>query len=193
MRCRSRGSIQALLLPGWLSLWGIVGWIMTPPNAVAYEGYGGGLQGADRSDRSRSKHEPPDEFQPGTLGVCHLHNLAGYLAIDGAGRVVPLSQYCQQQRNWVWHHEDDFWEAFRDVASVEVLSYTQTLDRHRVEFYAQSICSFLSHGNPEQPNSRSNAPQMLRQIQSDQQLPSEFERAVTYAATKTYCPQHRMD
>lgn len=128
-----------------------------------------------------SAPEPP-EFKPGTLGICGIYNWSGYLAVAADGRIVTLRQYCQQQRNWVWYEEGRFWERFRDVATVETLAFTQTLDRNQVEAYALSICPFLAEGRTVQD---------LSQMQADQQLPDAFERAVTIAAVRTYCRRYR--
>lgn len=176
-----RSSYRRLLLGGLI---GLSCWLVSLSGATAHEGYG---DRSSRSTRSTADERPPAEFQPGTLGVCRLYNLSGYLAIDAAGQVVPLSQYCQQQHNWVWYQESDFWDAFRDVASPAVLDYTQTLDRHQVEAYANSICDFLS----DRTLDRQTLQQNLQQIQSDQQLLPDFERAVTRAAVKAYCPHYR--
>jgi hypothetical protein len=124
----------------------------------------------------------PPEFRPGTAAVCGLYNLSGYLALDSQGQVVPLHSYCQQQRNWVWYENTQFWKTFRKIAAPDTLTYTQSLNRERVEAYAQSICPFLKQGGSLQE---------LNQIQ-DQQLPAAFDQTVTNAAIRTYCPQHRV-
>jgi hypothetical protein len=151
--------------------------------ATAHEGYAG-----QRFQQQRIRllqEQPPDqppEFQPGTPGVCRIYNLSGYMAMDQQGQVVPLSQYCEQQRNWAWYEPDDFWQEFRKVASAETITFAQSLTQARVEAYAQSICPFLEDGGTLQE---------LAQMQTDAQLPADFEQAVTVAAVKTYCRQHR--
>jgi hypothetical protein len=128
-----------------------------------------------------SESEPP-EFEPGTLGICRFYNLSGYSAVAADGQLVTLKSYCQEQRNWVWYEEGRFWRRFRDAATPETLAFAQTLDRHQVEAYAQSICPFLEDGGtlPE-----------LAEIQADSRLPTEFEQAVTVAAVRTYCRRYR--
>lgn len=128
-----------------------------------------------------SAAEPP-EFNPGTPGICRFYNLSGYMALDADGQLVALKPHCQQQRNWAWYEESRFWRRFRDAATGETITFAQTLDRHQIEAYAQSICPFLEDGGtlPE-----------LRQIQTDDRLPTEFEHAITIAAIRTYCRQYR--
>jgi hypothetical protein len=151
--------------------------------ATAHEGYAG-----QRFQQQRIRllqEQPPDqppEFQPGTPGVCRLYHLSGYMAMNQQGQVVSLSQYCEQQRNWAWYDPDNFWQEFRKVASAETITFAQSLTQARVEAYAQSICPFLEDGGTLQE---------LAQIQTDAQLPADFEQAVTIAAVKTYCRQHR--
>lgn len=139
-------------------------------------------------DRQRSSQtaaaetEPPSEFRLGTPGICRFYNLSGYLALAADGQLVPLEPYCEQQYNWAWYEESKFWRRFRDAATGETLAFAQTLNRHEIESYALTICPFLDDGGtlPE-----------LRQIQSDNDLPPEFEQAVTVAAVRTYCRQYR--
>jgi hypothetical protein len=145
--------------------------------SLAHEGYG------SRTSQSTSAAEAvkPPEFKPGTPGVCRLYNLSGYLALNPAGRVIPLQQYCQQQHNWVWYANSKFWQAFRQNAASETITYAQTLDQARVEAYAQSICSFLNDGGTLQELAQ----------QGDQKLPADFDQAVIKSAVETYCPQYR--
>lgn len=124
----------------------------------------------------------PPEFNPGTVGICRLYNLSGYLALDAEGRILPLRPYCQQQRNWAWHEPKEFWQRFREVATVEAVNYSQTLDQQAIDAYAQSICPFLEAGNTLE---------QLTQIQANRPFPADFERALTVAAVDTYCQQHR--
>jgi hypothetical protein len=128
-----------------------------------------------------SETEPP-EFELGTPGICRFYNLSGYLALAADGQLVPLKPYCEQQRNWVWYEEGRFWQRFRDAATSETLTFAQTLNRHEIESYALSICPFLEDGGTLSE---------LRQIQTDNRLPSEFEQAITIAAVRTYCRQYR--
>lgn len=151
-------------------------------HSTAHEGYARQRLQFQRERLSRPTAEQPPAFKPGTPGVCHLYQLSGYLAIDPQGQVVPLSEYCEQQRNWAWYETGDFWHEFREVAGAETLSYAQTLDRDKVEAYAQSICPFLANGGTMQE---------LAEIRTDAQLPADFERAVTIAAVKTFCREHR--
>lgn len=134
------------------------------------------------SSSEDARSEKPPEFQLGTTGVCRLYSLSGYLALDSQGEMVPLREYCQQRRNWVWYEPDQFWQTFREVASAETISFTQTLDQDQVEAYAESICPFLEDGGTLQE---------LAEIRSDAQLPIDFEQALAVAAIKTYCRQYR--
>jgi hypothetical protein len=150
---------------------------------AAHEGYARRQVQQQRVRLSKEQpSEQPPEFELGTPGVCRLYHLSGYMAMNQQGQVVPLSQYCEQQRNWAWYESDDFWQEFREVASAETITFAQTLDQERVEAYAQSICPFLEDGGTLQE---------LAQMQTDAQLPADFEQAVTIAAIKTYCRQFR--
>jgi hypothetical protein len=157
--------------------------LFTASDATAHDGYARSRQQQPQrlTSEPREAQEPP-EFRLGTAGVCQLHQLSGYLALAADGQMLPLTEYCQQQRNWVWYEASDFWKEFRQVASVETLTFTQTLNRERVEAYAGSICTCLDDGTTLQE---------LQKIQADDQLPADFERAVTIAAVKAYCRQHR--
>ena len=154
-----------------------------PPAVLAHEGYVRNQLVQQRNTlTSGSRASEPPEFRLGTAGVCRLYQLSGYLALAADGRMVPLTQYCQQQRNWVWYEEGKFWRKFREAANSETMAFTQTLNQHEVEAYAGSICASSDDGTTMQE---------LREIQADQQLPADFERTVTVAAVKTYCRQHR--
>jgi hypothetical protein len=163
--------------------------LTNPAPASAHEGYGRhqpqlrwlSTGSAPGPSNARSQELHP-EFALGTPGVCRLYNLSGYLALHADGAMVSLEQYCQQQRNWLWHETDELWERFRDVATEATLAFAQTLDQDRVEVYAQSICPFLEAGGTLQA---------LAEMQSDQQLPADFDRAITIAAVHTYCDHYR--
>lgn len=156
---------------------------LNPISVFAHEGYGRNhlLQQRERLSTRQLQQEPP-EFELGTPGVCRLYNLSGYLAMNADGQMVPLKQYCQQQRSWVWYETDELWERFRDIAAEETIAFTQTLNQDRAEAYAQSICPFLEEGGTLQE---------LAEIQADQQFSAGFEQAITIAAVRTYCPQYR--
>jgi hypothetical protein len=154
------------------------------------------VQAADDSRRSsaansglhRQASDPtPPVFQTGTLGLCHLYNLSGYFAIDQTGAVVPLQPYCQDQQNWVWYAEGSFWRAFRRAATTEALTFAQTLDQQAIEAYALSICTLLN----DESFTPATAMQTLETVQSGGPLPIAFDQAVTQAAIRTYCPEHR--
>ncbi|MBW4467238.1 MAG: hypothetical protein KME07_17570 [Pegethrix bostrychoides GSE-TBD4-15B] len=139
-------------------------------------------QAAAKSIAPASETAAPPAFALNTAGVCWLYNLSGYLALDTEGEVVPLQPYCQQQHNWAWHEPAAFWQQFREVATAETLSYSQTLDQDEIEAYAQTICLFLESGGTVE---------QLTQIQSDQAFPDAFEQAVTLASVNSLCRQYR--
>lgn len=154
--------------------------------AVAHEGYANRLQprptATDRGTADEAEQPPP--FDPTAPGVCRLYNLSGHFALDAAGDVLPLHSYCREQQNWAWYLPGEFWQEFRQVASPETLTYVQTLDRDKVEAYAQAICPFLKSGATAADLSR---------LQADQQFPPAFEQAVTVAAVQTYCPEYQLE
>ncbi len=169
------------LRPVFLALIALVP--LTQP-AIAHEGYANHPQpeSATPDSAAANQADQPPPFDLTAPGVCRLYNLSGYFALDAAGAVLPLPLYCQEQQNWAWYLPGEFWQEFRQVASAETLTYTQTLDRDKVEVYAQAICLFLESGATGED---------LARIQADQQLPPDFEQAVTVAAIQTYCPDYR--
>lgn len=170
-------------MPKLHTLFAIPVWLLgsTIQPAAAHENYGKHRPVQQQLARPSQQQDQP-EFKPGTLGVCGLHQVSGYLAVTPDGQMVPLSQYCQQQQNWVWSAESDFWQEFRAAATPETVVFAQSLDRHEVEAYAHTICTFLDDGATLQE---------IQSVQSDQQLPASFERAVTIAAIKANCRQYR--
>lgn len=151
----------------------------------AHEGYANRLSRptpAGRVEANETEQAPP--FDLAAPGVCRLYNLSGYFALDAAGGLLSLHRYCRDQQNWAWYLPGEFWQEFRQVASPETLTYAQTLDRDKVEAYAQAICPFLKSGATAADLSR---------IQASQQFPPDFEQAVTTAAIQTYCPEYRLE
>ncbi|MEA5597472.1 hypothetical protein [Rivularia sp. UHCC 0363] len=133
------------------------------------------------SQPSSQPEAAPPAFDLNTAGICWLYNLSGYLALDTVGEVVPLQPYCQQQRNWAWYNSAPFWQQFRQVATVETLRYSQSLDPDAIEAYGQTICLFFKDGG---------SAEQLAEIQSDSTFPAKFEQAVTVAALNSLCRQY---
>lgn len=77
--------------------------------------------------------------------------------------------------------DSPFWRSFERTATPDALAFANTLNPSDVIVYSKTICSFLE----------TNTLPDLRQIQADNQLPDDFERAVTLAAVTTYCPSYQ--
>jgi hypothetical protein len=118
-----------------------------------------------------------------SLRLCPLHNLSGYSAIDAAGNLINLSQYCQSQQQMAQPNRAPFWQAFLTAADPQAIAYARTLDQEAVFAYSSTICPFLENGGTVN---------QLRQIQTGS-LPSGFEVAVTIAAIQTHCPSYQSE
>jgi hypothetical protein len=128
-------------------------------------------------------------------GICGLYNHSGYLVVDETGNLVDMAGYCQQQahrRSQTTSQPDPqqatiasaFWRTFDMTANAEAQQMATTLGRDEVMAYGATICPFLQQGGTLQE---------LRQIQTDGNLPSSFETAVTVAAIYSQCPAHRSE
>jgi hypothetical protein len=125
-------------------------------------------------------------------GICGLYNHSGYLVVNETGNLVDMVEYCQQQREHQQSQANaqrsplasEFWRTFAATANAEAQQVATTLGPEEVMAYGTTICPFLQQGGtlPE-----------LRQIQTDGNLPSNFETAVTVAAIYTYCPSYRSE
>jgi Protein of unknown function (DUF732) len=123
-----------------------------------------------------------DKVAEDTLGLCGLHNLSGYSAIDAVGSLVNLTQYCHQQQ--VQPSASPFWQSFLVAADRNTVAYAEALGQQQVAAYGTAICPFLENGGTLA---------QLRQIQVSGELPSGFEVAVAVAAIHTYCPTYRSE
>jgi hypothetical protein len=118
------------------------------------------------------------------LRLCPLHNLSGYSAIDAAGNLINLSQYCQSQQQMAQSNHAPFWQAFLTAADPKAIAYARTLNHEAVFAYGEAICPFLESGGTVG---------QLRQIQTAGTLPSGFEVAITIAAIQTHCPTYQSE
>ncbi|NJR66592.1 MAG: hypothetical protein HC772_16800 [Leptolyngbyaceae cyanobacterium CRU_2_3] len=118
------------------------------------------------------------------LGLCGLHNLSGYSAINSTGTLVNLTQYCRQQQGVQPSASYPFWQMFLKVADLETIAYAQTLGQNGVTAYGATICPFLQAGGTLE---------QLRQIQVNGELLSNFEVAVAVAAIHTDCPIYQTE
>jgi hypothetical protein len=129
-------------------------------------------------------------------GICGLYNHSGYLVVDETGNLVDMVEYCQQQqihqRSQVESQQSavestaasSFWRTFETTANAEARQMAATLGREEIMDYGTTICPFLQQGGTLHE---------LRRIQTDGNLPSNFETAVTVAAIHTYCPAYRSE
>jgi hypothetical protein len=128
-------------------------------------------------------------------GICGLYNHSGYLVVDEAGNLVDIAEYCQRQADRQLHTNlpndpqlaavaSEFWRTFEMTASAEAQQMAAELGRDEVLAYGATICPFLQQGGTLRE---------LRQIQTDGNLPSSFETAVTVAAIYSQCPAHRAE
>ena len=124
-----------------------------------------------------------DKFAQDALGLCGLYNLSGYSAVNAAGVLVNLTQYCQQQQMQEAAIAP-FWQAFVAAASQKTVAYAQGLGQQEVAAYGTTICPFLENGGTLD---------QLRQIQGSGELASGFEAAVVVAAVNTYCPTYQSE
>jgi hypothetical protein len=118
------------------------------------------------------------------LRLCPLHNLSGYSAIDAAGNLINLNQYCQSQQQMAQPNRTPFWQTFLATADPEAIAYARMLNHEAVFAYGEAICPFLESGGTVG---------QLRQIQTGGTLPSSFEVAVTIAAIQTHCPIYQSE
>jgi Protein of unknown function (DUF732) len=125
-----------------------------------------------------------DEWTDDALGLCGLHNLSGYSAINTAGTLVNLAQYCHQHPLQASSANYPFWQSFLAAADRETVAYAQTLGQQEVMAYGTTICPFLENGGTLE---------QLRQIQSSDELPLGLEVAVVVAAINTYCPTYQSE
>lgn len=137
-------------------------------------------QVAATQDVSGDSTEIPSEVP----GICQLHNYSGYLVVDETGNLVELGNYCQRQVARSTPQISRFWQAFEATANLRAIEVANQLGREEVVAYGTTICPFLEQGGSVQE---------LRQIQSDGELPSDFEAAVMVAAINTYCPTYQSE
>lgn len=118
-----------------------------------------------------------------------MGELSGRSIVDAQGQLVSLVDFCREQQFQqqvetpvLGAEAQAFWQNFLNVASIEAVAFSQTVNQQQVVDYAATVCPFLQNGGTLQ---------QIRQIQLAGDLPVSFDAAVSVAAIYTYCPEFR--
>jgi hypothetical protein len=134
-----------------------------------------------------ARSQDSNSITPDPYGLCSIGEIGGRAIVNSQGRLITLNEYCQQQVQAIEQQtpppdfdQQEFWQAFLQIASPPAIAFSEMIDRQQLLAYSTTICPFLASGG---------AMQQIRAVQVQSQLLAAFAAAVNVAAVYTDCPQ----